>query len=97
MDKLRGHNIELKNGEWYYLDNGMPTISTWKSRCCGHCGKHNSKAGHDGCIGTLKNVMNACCGHGIEDEAYIQFADSIITGKNALIVIERIKKGKGKD
>lgn len=40
---------------------------------CGYCLKKRTTEGHDGCIGTLENVMNACCGHGEVDAAYIQF------------------------
>lgn len=41
---------------------------------CGHCGLDATPEGHDGCLGTLPgDVMNACCGHGNNDSAYIQF------------------------
>lgn len=40
---------------------------------CLHCNKSRTVEGHDGCIGTLKNVMNACCGHGETNMAYVQF------------------------
>lgn len=40
---------------------------------CGHCGLPRTKEGHDGCIGTLEGVKNACCGHGEEAVAYVQF------------------------
>lgn len=40
---------------------------------CTHCNKSRTPEGHDGCIGTLKNVMNACCGHGETNMAYVQF------------------------
>lgn len=40
---------------------------------CSHCGIGRTPEGHDGCIGTLKNVMNACCGHGQIEMAYVQF------------------------
>ena len=40
---------------------------------CTHCGKERTAEGHDGCVGTLPNVMNACCGHGKVNEAYVQF------------------------
>lgn len=45
--------------------------------CC-HCKKLPSKEGHDGCMGKLpdKWVMNACCGHGEDDRAYVQFWNS---------------------
>lgn len=40
---------------------------------CGHCRLRRTKQGHDGCIGELEGVMNACCGHGEESTAYVQF------------------------
>lgn len=40
---------------------------------CSHCNKNRTPEGHDGCIGTLPNVMNACCGHGEDSVAYVQF------------------------
>lgn len=40
---------------------------------CTHCNLKRTAEGHDGCIGTLKNVMNACCGHGENNTAYVQF------------------------
>ena len=40
---------------------------------CSHCNKKRTKEGHDGCIGTIPNVKNACCGHGEDKMAYIQF------------------------
>ena len=41
---------------------------------CVKCKREPTKEGHDGCMGKLqhKNVMNACCGHGIDDLAYVQ-------------------------
>lgn len=42
-------------------------------KVCGYCGKKRTTEGHDGCIGTLKGVMNACCGHGEVRMAYVQF------------------------
>jgi len=42
---------------------------------CAKCGKEPTKEGHDGCIGLLpdRKVMNACCGHGNDSFAYVQF------------------------
>lgn len=74
---LRGHEIEEIDGQFYYVDNGEPTVTTWKDRPCGHCGKHNSPQGHDACLGTLPGVMNACCGHGDANQAYIQFENGV--------------------
>lgn len=70
---LRGHPIYYKYGQWWYKDTRTKTVGD--IRDCGYCGLSDAKEGHDGCLGTLPNVMNACCGHGIEDDAYIQFFD----------------------
>lgn len=40
---------------------------------CNHCGLDRTPEGHDGCIGTLKGVKNACCGHGGDESPYVQF------------------------
>lgn len=40
---------------------------------CQHCQLHKTPENHDGCIGTLKGVTNACCGHGLDNQAYVQF------------------------
>ena len=41
---------------------------------CVKCGLGPTPEGHDGCLGTLKgDIMNACCGHGNDDQAYIQY------------------------
>jgi len=41
---------------------------------CDKCKKGPTKEGHDGCLGTLSGpVMNACCGHGNDSQAYIQY------------------------
>lgn len=71
--KLRGHGIVFIKGEWLYNDTKIPTINN--ERDCGECERSDTVDGHDGCIGTLPNVMNACCGHGIISEAYIQYWD----------------------
>lgn len=76
-DYLRGHKIEWLNGQYVFSDTKESTVDTWHARPCGHCGRHNTAEGHDGCLGTLPGVMNACCGHG-HDEAYVQFENGMI-------------------
>lgn len=68
---------------------------------CGYCGLSRTPEGYDGCIGELKGgVMNACCGHGDDRCAYVQFSHSdyskepnkiLIQGKKA---IDYIKKNR---
>ena len=72
--KHRGHVIEYNDRSWVYSDTGG-LVSADPNRACGHCGKANTEEGHDGCLGILPGVMNACCGHGIAKDAYIQLLD----------------------
>lgn len=67
---------------------------------CGHCGLSRTPEGHDGCIGTLPGVTNACCGHGGTAEgAYVQFSfgsrpfvDNCLRDDAALAFIHREEK-----
>lgn len=91
--KLRGHDISFINDEFLYLDDMSPTVGN--ERNCGFCGKKNTREGYDGCLGIVPNIMNACCGHGVEDEAYLQFWDGKrISGKQATNKIFEIQTGK---
>lgn len=66
------------------------TPASGNKRSCGHCGKSSTNEGHDGCLGTLSDVMNACCGHGESNDAYIQYWDDrIIRGDVALNEISK--------
>ncbi|WP_040981051.1 hypothetical protein [Oceanobacillus jeddahense] len=92
MTKLRGHDVEYRNGQYVFADNGNPTATTWQDRPCGYCGLYNTPEGHDGCLGTLPNVMNACCGHGDSNTAYVQFdKESTLRGQEAIEKIEKLK------
>lgn len=85
---FRGHKIYLdKHNTWRFSKDNREVKKHHKFMPCGHCGKSNTKEGHDGCLGTLdeNKVMNACCGHGKEGQAYVQFWNgNIITGKEAI-------------
>lgn len=84
-NQLRGHPIEWRDGHWVYCDTGDPTVQTWRERPCGHCGRHNTPEGHDGCLGALPGVVNACCGHGEAGAAYVAFARGpCLRGRDAL-------------
>lgn len=65
---------------------------------CEKCNLPPTKEGHDGCIGTLpdKNVMNACCGHGNDHQAYVQFWNKkrCIRGEKAIKYINENKPTK---
>ena len=89
---LRGHKIEYIKDRWVYSDNKQSVSETHKERACGKCNKMETKEGYDNCLGKLRGLMNACCGHGI-DKPYIQFLDGkIIRGKDAEIIIKILKK-----
>lgn len=69
----RGHEIYTIDGDnWMYCDNGG---SVRDNRECGRCGKVATSKEHDQCISDLKGVSNACCGHGKNSDAYIQFTN----------------------
>lgn len=86
---LRGHPIEHDGDQWRFVDTGEATVTAWAKRPCGHCGLRNTADGHDGCLGTLPGVTNACCGHGNETDAYVQFDDGRrLSGPDAMSWIE---------
>ena len=90
--KLRGHDIEYINNEWVYSDTKESTVSTFGIRSCGYCNEYNTPEGHDACLGELKGIMNACCGHGVAKEAYIQFLDGFsIHGEDAVTILNILK------
>ena len=87
----RGHAFHFENGKWTYSDGRIPT--SVERTDCGFCGRERTGEGHDGCLGTLPKsvIMNACCGHGRADDAYIQFWNGVcIRGKKAVAMIHRL-------
>lgn len=61
---------------------------------CVKCGLLPTKEGHDGCLGTLDEsiVMNACCGHGLDRQAYVQYWNGeCVRGEEAIKVMEGLK------
>ena len=57
---------------------------------CAYCGLGPTSEGHDGCLGTLPGpVMNACCGHGDPNVAYIQYWDGRRVSGNAAIAEQK--------
>lgn len=94
--KWRGHTICFDNGQgvWVFVDTGQPS-EEWPDRPCGHCGLANTPEGHDGCLGTLPGVRNACCGHGCINEAFIQYeAGGELRGRRAVVEFGRLINSK---
>ncbi len=89
--KLRGNDIEIVNDEWIYSKTGISTLK-YTDIPCGYCDKLFTKEGHDFCLGSLPFITNACCGHGIISEAYVQLFNFLcIRGKFAKIIIYILK------
>lgn len=87
---LRGHEIYFKNRKWYYCDTHTPTAG--KERSCGHCGGANTPDGHDSCLGVLSGIMNACCGHGITELAYVQYWNGdCVRGAKVVDIIQDLR------
>lgn len=94
--KLRGHEIEVYHGEWIYSVYRIPTLN-YPDIFCGHCGKDKTDEGHDACLGTLPLISNACCGHGMISDTYIQFFNFLcFRGRFAKIVIKILKRWRVK-
>lgn len=87
----KGHKIEEANGVFYFADTGESVPDTWRNRPCGKCGQHNTPEGHDACLGVIAGAMNACCGHGDDRSAYIQFNNGTTIRGDA--VFEHLKGG----
>jgi len=70
---FRGHDAiyDENVGQWVYEDD---LSSASYERPCIRCGKMPTVDGHDACIANLPGVINACCGHGV-DEPYVMFID----------------------
>jgi len=67
----RGWKIfwDFAKQKWFYADTGK---SADIERSCKRCGKFPTPEGHDACLGYIKGVESACCGHGVS-KAFIIF------------------------
>lgn len=77
QETSKGHPIIVRGDDWVYADTQQP-VKRGGERGCGFCGLADTPEGHDGCLGTLPGVMNACCGHGNQCSAYTQYTDGRI-------------------
>lgn len=60
---------------------------------CKSCNLQRTVEGHDGCLGTLIGVMNACCGHGNSYDSYVQFLDgNTVQGDDAKVILDILKR-----
>ena len=87
----RGHAMRYEGEAWRYVGTGL-LVSDDPEPACGHCGESSTPEGHDGCLGTLPGVANACCGHGADDEAYVTLEDGRrLAAREALAWIARTR------
>ena len=92
--KWRGHPIWFDEDAyvWRFEDDGSPVADSWTKRPCGHCGELATKKGHDRCIANLPGVVNACCGHGEDTDAYVMFENGVyLQGDDAMREFRRIQ------
>lgn len=95
---LRGHSIKLVHkafhgGYFVYCDTLEPTAGN--RRPCKMCGEKDTPEGHDPCLGTLPGVMNACCGHGVESECYVQLVGGkCLRGNDAMALVKLLEKAE---
>lgn len=85
-----GHTNDIKRINMYTPE----MAGSGQYGICVKCKKGPTKEGHDGCIGTLpgRDVMNACCGHGLDEQSYVQFWNNPrIAGKEAIDYINKNK------
>lgn len=78
---FRGHEIVSMNGRWVYADTLTHAGFNGEVRPCKKCGRTFSGSNNgkpDPCLGALPGVDNACCGHGIREEAYVRFTNGVI-------------------
>lgn len=80
----RGWPIYWDGKYWRYKDTGDCVRAV--DRPCGICGKERTPEGHDACLGELPGVSNACCGHGSDREAYVQFDTGARLSGSAAVV-----------
>lgn len=84
---VSGHEIyyDYNDNQWKYISDNKSVEECPKP--CIRCGNKSTTEGHDNCIANLGRVVNACCGHGVE-EGYIQFDNGVII--RGYFTVERI-------
>jgi hypothetical protein len=75
----KGWEIEWVNNIWVYSDTKEP-IQGWggPERPCKKCGFVSPTGEPDRCLSVLPGVVNACCGHGSKESAYVEFSNGVI-------------------
>ena len=90
----RGNEIQRLGNGWVYAKD-KTFVARDPNRSCGYCGLLNTSSGHDGCLEELPGALNACCGHGVAGDAYVQLDGLRLAGEDALRFFEKSGKGPG--
>lgn len=62
--------------EWYFESTGEKYSDELDMNLiCPKCNMKPHSNGHDACMVNVPNVEYACCGHGIENQAYLKYND----------------------
>lgn len=78
---FRGHPCIMIYDKLCYEDTLDPLPGYGgEIRPCKRCGKEFSlgEGVVDPCLGMLPGVDNACCGHGVPEEAYVRFTTGVV-------------------
>lgn len=62
---------DAEGGYWVWSDNEEPIKDN--PRPCKKCRIMIADGEADPCLGVLPGVVNACCGHGVREQAYVMF------------------------
>jgi len=76
--EINGNEITSKDGEKFFYSSDNQPVDWYNIRKCPVCGKKQTKEGHDACLGTLKGVRFACCGHKNNLGPYLMLDDGTI-------------------
>lgn len=70
---LRGHFIvkSADSDDWYF-DASHKKVDFDNEPDCIKCNQPPTAEGYDACLGYIPGALAACCGHGIENLAYIK-------------------------
>jgi hypothetical protein len=92
VNSVFGHQIryDWEQEAWMYVSDGQPIEGNL--RACTVCHQAPDEDGHDPCIRSLPDVVNACCGHGNQDRAYVVFTDDLrMRGQAAVAYFNSVK------
>ena len=81
---IRGHEVFYDGDDWYYKDTKqLASLFQQSQRACWLCEEVPVRCTepecddywqgfHDPCIGHVKGVMSACCGHGRKNPYWVE-------------------------